>query len=627
MVGPRRISIKTKLFIVITLIPTMALTLFLNESLRIFRDDKIAYVWDSSVSFSRTKAMQVRSDLQALQTVLNTLILNLQADRRSLSRAGQAQFENDSRVVGFEIWSQRNSKSAPSRLASRYKIPLQGLNAPAFNVKAKSSGALTSIESIRANGQLYFGLSSTISVPNSEERFATRLLVRAEDLSKSFNESSAHSSFLVTEKGDVLLAPVEYRESESDFKVSRIARGLSQKNLELRAPDSGTLEWNSDTGVAYLTSYAELGLGNLFIVSAVEKQVAMSATELLIKRAALFFLVLLILTMTLSLFASRRFINALDALFKGTERVARGEFNLRVVVKSEDEIGDLAQSFNTMSDEVARLINETRLKARMEAELQTARTVQAMLFPASNARLGPIELTGYYEPASECGGDWWHYTENEKYVTVFIGDATGHGVPAALLTSAAHTACVLADRFTDLSPAGYMAVINEALYEASKGQMMMTGFVARIEKSTGRLTYSIASHEAPLLVQGAESAIDAKNFKTLDEANNRRLGESKAGEFREASVQLAEGDRIFFYTDGVYDITSQEGKELGGRRMTKFLASALSEVNETEPALAALIKKIEGWRAGTPLKDDVTAILLKFHGASSVSSKVDPDAA
>src|SRR5690606_10878260 len=154
----------------------------------------------------------------------------------------------------------------------------------------------------------------------------------------------------------------------------------------------------------------------------------------------------------IGVFASNTLTSAIRNLAEATSKVMDGDFSVRVEPKSGDEIGALAQSFNKMTEEVSRLMEKTAENARMEAELKTAHTVQATLFPQNEAHLGPIAIYGKSEPASECGGDWWHCSHIGNKVYGWIGDATGHGVPAALLTSAARAVASVIEGIPGISP-------------------------------------------------------------------------------------------------------------------------------------------------------------------------------
>jgi phosphoserine phosphatase RsbU/P len=613
-----RISIKTKLFGVITLIPVFALSLFLTQSLTIFEKDKIAYVYDSSLSFSRTKALQVRSEISGLQSVLRTLVFNLRPDYRGLSPAGQLQFDSDQRIVGFEVWKSESGGSKFEPFMVRQKTTLKDPNFKVFEkaVAGKESGTSGSgqlaIDILKVDQRTHFSLTTLVRDPGSEVRFIARLVIRADDLAQSFNESTAHASFLLSELGKSLLTPSDYDETIADFNASQVLEKVA--GLE---SNSGTFEHVSESGIGYLTSYAKIGVGGLLVISAVERRTAMTAAQVLRKQAVWFFAILIVMTVLISFLSSRKLTQAITQLVNATKRVGQGDLGIKVDVSSRDEVEDLARSFNKMSEEVSRLLAETAHTARMEAELMTAKIVYSTLFPLPHAKLGPVEISGFYEPASECGGDWWFYHETDGTVTIFIGDATGHGVSAALLTSAAHAASFVASRSGTLSPGQYLSVINDAIYSAAKGKLMMTFIVAQIEKATGILRYSLASHEPAMLVRANVKEIRRESFEHLFERNNRRLGERLGEKFDEEMIQLVSGDRLFFYTDGVHDIQSPAGRELGERRLLKILSEALSKSAGTQDALESFVQEIKDWRREAVLRDDVTAVIVKYEQAVS----------
>lgn len=120
-------------------------------------------------------------------------------------------------------------------------------------------------------------------------------------------------------------------------------------------------------------------------------------------------------------------------------------------------------------------MSETAEKARMESELQTAKTVQETLFPAFQNTFENLQIAGHYEPASECGGDWWYYYKTNNKIILCIGDATGHGAPAALITSAARSAASVTENL-NLEAHQIMHYLNKAIYDVSRGRVMMDFF-------------------------------------------------------------------------------------------------------------------------------------------------------
>jgi serine phosphatase RsbU (regulator of sigma subunit) len=316
----------------------------------------------------------------------------------------------------------------------------------------------------------------------------------------------------------------------------------------------------------------------------------------------------------------------LRALISGVNRVAEGRFDLVVDVRSHDEIGALGQFFNQMMNRITFLMSETAEKARMETELKTARTVQETLFPAEGLSKGQFQVGGRIVAASECGGDWWYHFEVENQVWLWVGDATGHGVPAALLTSAARAVASVVQRSVEgsdqrsqqFSPSQAMNLLNSAIYDVSKGHLMMTFFLAVVDQTTGLMTYVNASHEPAMILAARNSKARERDFKVIESSNNPRLGESAQYQFKESNYQLISGDRLIIYTDGVFDVVNADKKSLGEREFFKALGTKLFEhsadKNSVESSIDAMVKHFDEYRAGAALIDDVTLVICKYEG-------------
>jgi sigma-B regulation protein RsbU (phosphoserine phosphatase) len=250
----------------------------------------------------------------------------------------------------------------------------------------------------------------------------------------------------------------------------------------------------------------------------------------------------------------------------------------------------------------------------MQSELATAQTVQETLFPNNEAELHGLRIAGYYEPASECGGDWWHYFKVGDKVYLWIGDATGHGAPAALITSAAKSAATIIERFEEVLPisaASALTLLNRAIFEVSKGKIMMTFFLACYDAKTKVMSYSNASHEAPYLMKKLDRPTKRKDLIPLNEINNPRLGEARDTIYKETSITLEPGDRVFFYTDGLTDIQNQENEAWGERQ---FLKTLIEVVEGAPPAHESVYRMREALilhRRRAPLIDDVTFFMIE----------------
>ncbi|MFN8943731.1 MAG: HAMP domain-containing protein, partial [Pseudobdellovibrionaceae bacterium] len=308
------------------------------------------------------------------------------------------------------------------------------------------------------------------------------LVAPLRDLTQSFLSSRSQKTFLIKSNGDILVGPQAGMTQIEDFIPYQSIRQKVEKLAQ------GVEEVTTSKGQEVLMSYSKTGYGDLSVVSVIEKSKALAAVSLLIRRSGYFFGVLICLTVIVSLLASGQLTSALEQVSRATQKVAEGDFKIQVKVQSNDEISVLATNFNLMAQQISKLMMDTAQKARMENELQTAKTVQETLFPEAEKVLGPVQVAGHYEPASECGGDWWHYCYVGEKIYMWIGDATGHGAPAALITSAAKSAATLIENLS-IAPAEAIDLMNKAIFDVSKGRIMMTFVLASLDVKSGELIY------------------------------------------------------------------------------------------------------------------------------------------
>ena len=145
---------------------------------------------------------------------------------------------------------------------------------------------------------------------------------------------------------------------------------------------------------------------------------------------------------------------------------------------------------------------------------------------------------------------------------------------------------------------------------------MMTFALIAIDKKTGLLTYSNASHEPPMILRGQCQEISRNDFLALTEVNNPRLGENYSSHFKEGKIQLEPGDRLVLYTDGVMDVKSPEQKTWGERRFVKALSASMMESRDPGQSVTTVVQSLTDFRKKTPLDDDVTLVLCSYRGAA-----------
>ncbi len=619
----RRGSLKYKLLALLVTLPLFSLSLYLMLATSLFKSDKLAYVFDSTGMAVRGVASRAKLEIQNEVQSLTVIVEEFDERSRSFGSGAKAQFQRSPSVLAARVYRMRSDRSA--ELQGNLARPEKSLEKDLEEALKKSfQDDKTTKELIKraseqggmALGRLESGPSDLVQLVRlwgKDGKNVTHAVVgwvRLQGLERAFGVVSTYSGFLADAKGQVLFGP-DATQTRGE-KVQTFADWKFFKDLKVRKVNDGTVEVPSPDGNVRLASYSLVGWGDLVAVGLVRKKEALKAVDILLYKSIIFFVALISFSVMTSVFASGKLTSTLRLLYTATEKVSSGDFNIDVKVQSNDEVGSLAESFNRMAAKISELLKETADKARMEKELETAKTVQETLFPTSKFELGKVKLAGVYQSASECGGDWWYHCVIEGKIFLWIGDATGHGVPAALLTSAARSAATIIERLPDITPAKAMKYLNSSIHHGAKGKMMMTFFIASIDTETGEVLYANASHDSPYLLRDTSGKLTKKSVEPLNEVNSPRLGELADYDYEDCKVQLEPGDAIFFYTDGVPDVQNPEGVAWGQKNFMKNILSSASGNTPADEAVEKMRSEAMGYRQNMELPDDVTFILCKY---------------
>jgi len=608
MVKKSGISIRYKILLLLTIIPLLTLSIYLFLAVQIFENDKVAYVFDSSSNVSGAMASQVKAQLNSLLNEAKPIFQDFLTNGEFTAQTNLI-FANDfslESVIAFNYKAEtkkyekvslveKTARSADGILLGLEKVM------PGYFAELEQSNRI--VKSPYHDDRLF--IFEKVKGEKENQSAIFLMIARLSEVAEMFRAQSSQRLYLVAQDGMVLFGPDG--SAGTQLQTNFPLRFLENKDKKVAqgaetVKDSGGTEW--------LLSYSRAGFGDLMVVSTVEKKKALGAVEILIRKSLIFFGILIAMTAIISLLASSKLTGALTSLFQATQKVSEGDFNIRVNVNSSDEVGALAENFNLMAAEVSRLLEETAQKARMESELQTAKTVQETLFPETEAKIGPLSIAGFYEPASECGGDWWHYCQVGKKIFLWIGDATGHGAPAALITSAAKSASTIIERL-NITPSQALELLNRSIYDVSKGRIMMTFFLASYDPDAAELTYVNASHEAPFLIRKGEGPLKKKDLIPLNEVNNPRLGQSRDTKYKQTVVRIEPEDMMFFYTDGIPDIQNGTKTSWGEREFIKALVNVNKDYPTAHDSVMRLARMIQDYRQGEALIDDVTFFVVK----------------
>jgi serine phosphatase RsbU (regulator of sigma subunit) len=296
---------------------------------------------------------------------------------------------------------------------------------------------------------------------------------------------------------------------------------------------------------------------------------------------------------------SRRMTRNLARLAEGAERIASGDLAARVEVRSRDEFGRLAATFNRMAAELAVFHERGLREERLRKELELCRRIQEELLPRRPLRLGGVEVAGVSLPAREVGGDFFNYFAlPDEQVAVLVGDVSGKGIAAALLM--ANLQARLQARLP-LEPAlGALAEsLDHDVAEATPESTYLTLFMGIVDPRRNELRYVNAGHNPPFALR------PGSGLEPLD-ATGRPIGLLPGGGYEERRIRLECGDRLFLYTDGLSEAENAAGEAFGAQ-----LPLLLAGVDDTPGALLTRVESaVVAHRAGREADDDATLLVV-----------------
>jgi steroid delta-isomerase-like uncharacterized protein len=245
-------------------------------------------------------------------------------------------------------------------------------------------------------------------------------------------------------------------------------------------------------------------------------------------------------------------------------------------------------------------VAEIQERERIEQELQVARQIQQALLPEAVPELYGWQLAAYYKPAREVGGDFYDFLELEDgHLGLVVGDATGKGMPAALVMATTRGMLRAVAQSSD-SPGEVLRRVNDALYPDIPSEMFVTCFFAILDPKNGSLSYANAGHDLPYLWQGG----DAEELR----ARGMPLGLMPEMSYEEREAVVGEGDNVLFYSDGLVEAHDPSYEMFGFPRLEALISERGKERSLEEALLEELYSFVgESWEQ----EDDITLLTLR----------------
>lgn len=311
---------------------------------------------------------------------------------------------------------------------------------------------------------------------------------------------------------------------------------------------------------------------------------------------------------------SERISRPLRALTESARQVAQGNLEVELpAITANDEIGVLTRSFDEMKkalrEYIVNLERTTAAKERIESELRIARTIQMSFLPRSFPpfpQRSEIDLYAALEPAREVGGDFYDFfLLGEERLFVAIGDVSDKGIAAALFMAVTKS-LLKAVAEKDMEPTELLLRVNRELCRENDAMMFATVLCGVLELHSGEFSYTNAGHSPPLLCRQGEPPA------WLEIPEGLILGVFPDARYSSMKLQLAPGDCLLFYTDGITEALNLQQQFFSAQRL---LDEAGGPPGETAEAITRRIfGSVRDYSAGAEPADDMAIVCMRYLG-------------
>ncbi|MGE0448598.1 MAG: PP2C family protein-serine/threonine phosphatase [Vicinamibacterales bacterium] len=340
------------------------------------------------------------------------------------------------------------------------------------------------------------------------------------------------------------------------------------------------------------------------------------------------FLVIEAVALAAGLALARSITGSVHELAEGTERIRRGDFGQRIAVRARDQLGELAESFNSMTASIENLLQEQAEKKRLEEELRIAHEIQMSLLPQGPLGFRGLSVTTLCVPAREVGGDYYDLLPlDEHRVGVLIADVSGKGTSAALYM-AEMKGLVLSLSRIHTSPRALLIEANRIIAEHLSSRSFITMTYAVIDMQARTLTYARAGHTPLMCLPGRESPVQGLRLLAPDglvlglKIDNGSLFERL---LTEETMPIHDGDLFLLFTDGITEAMNAADDCFGEARL-----GALVQEHADLPSdqlRERILREVAAFVGDAPQHDDMTLILLRIGDAAGTPASAGPVAA
>jgi len=333
--------------------------------------------------------------------------------------------------------------------------------------------------------------------------------------------------------------------------------------------------------------------------------------------------------LTMGLALARSITGSVHELFAGTERVRQGDFTGKIAVIAEDQLGELATSFNSMTASIEDLLRLAAEKKRLEEELRIAHEIQMSLLPQGPLQMPGLSVTALCVPAREVGGDYYDFFPLDDHrVGILIADVSGKGTSAALYMAELKGLMLSLSRIHS-SPRELLVAANRIISQHLDARSFITMTYAIIDLDRRSMTYARAGHTPLIYVPGPCPDAEARVARILAPEGlvlGLKLDNGEMFErlLEEETISLEAGDLYLFFTDGITEAMNAADDLFGENRLGRLVEEHAHL--PAEELRERVLREIASFVGDAPQHDDMTMILLKVEhlGATAPSFEQRP---
>jgi sigma-B regulation protein RsbU (phosphoserine phosphatase) len=382
---------------------------------------------------------------------------------------------------------------------------------------------------------------------------------------------------------------------------------IDQLGREMVAQRSGMMRTRLlEDGEPHLVFFAPIRSAGWSFAAAVPESAVLGPVYAQLRERGLVALIAVVILISLVMLLGMYITRPLVDLVAGVRELAAGKLDVRVSsLRRRDEVGQLAEAFNQMTADLRKNIEafkrEAAAREAVESELRVARRIQAAMLPQVFPQRETYKIFGVSAPAQFVGGDFFDCFETAGgTLTLVIGDVSGKGIPAAMFMAMARTTIRDLAR-EEKSPATVLSLANELLMQSNEQGMFVTMFLGRYDPGSGLLRFANGGHLPPYILDGGPPRKAGRSTGTV-------VGVLEGREYEEGEIQLAPGERLFLYTDGVTEARSPSGELFSEARLEPFLANhGAAPPEELCRRSVAVVDHFQG----DTRADDLTVLVLE----------------